>query len=114
LLGAHLRENLISVGVALDVEIHGQLHLPVVGVGGIHIGHVVHAAHLLFDGRRHGLLNGLCVGARIEGVHNNFRRNNIRKLRARQRKDRDCPNNDHEKRNHHRYDRAIDEESRHG
>ena len=53
---AHLHQQLVGVGVGLDVEIDRQLGLAVVGVDRVHVVHVVHARHLLLDGRGHGLL----------------------------------------------------------
>ena len=77
----HLRENLVGVRIGLDVEIHRQLHRAVVGVQGIHVFHVVHAGHLLLDGRGHRLFNGGGVRARIGGVHLDLRIGDVGKLR---------------------------------
>ena len=86
-------------------------HLTVAGgVQRIHVVHVVHAAHLLLDGRGHGLLEGLRIGADVGGLDLNFRRRDVGKLRDRQTQDGDRADDHHEDRDHHRDDGTVDEE----
>ena len=66
---ARLRQNQIRVGVSFDIEIGEQRRLRVAGgVYGVHVVHVVHAVDLLLDGRGHGLLQGLGIGADVGGL----------------------------------------------
>ncbi len=77
--------DLIDVGVGADVERHRQLHRPVVAVGRLHVEHVVDAVDLLFERRRHGLFDGLRVGAVIGRRHDDLWRHDVRELRHRER-----------------------------
>ena len=79
---AALRQDQIRVGVRIHVEIDDHSHLAVGGgVQRIHVVHVVDAAHLLFDGRGHRLLDGLSVRADIDRRDLNLRRRDSRELR---------------------------------
>ena len=108
-----LREDLVGVRIGADVEDDMQLHHAVVGVDGVHVAHVVDAAHLLLDRRRHGLLDRERVGADIVGLHHDLGRHDVRILRHRKLKDRHGAHDHHEQGDHHRHDRAVDEELRH-
>ena len=82
---AALRENQVRIGVRGNVEIDDQPHLPVGGgVEGIHVVHVVDAAHLLLDGSGHRLLDGLGVRANVGCGDLNFGRRNRGELGHRQ------------------------------
>ena len=54
---AVLHVDLIDVDVGVDVESDCQLLGAVIGIGRLHIEHVVHAVHLLFERRGDRLLN---------------------------------------------------------
>jgi hypothetical protein len=76
--------DLIDVGLRVDIERHGERHRAVVGIGRLHVQHVVGPVHLLFERCRHGLLDRERVGARILRRHQDLRRHDLRKLRDRQ------------------------------
>ena len=101
---------MINVGVGGEIEVDEDAHRAVVRVDGVHVVHVVHTAHLLLDGGGHGLLDGLSIGAYVVGLDEDLRRNDLGELRHRQAHQRDEANNDHDGGDHHRDDRAIDEE----
>ena len=52
-------------GVGVDVERDGQRHRAVVGVGRLHVEHVVDAVHLLLERRGDRLLDRERVGAGV-------------------------------------------------
>ena len=54
---------------------------PLPAVQRVHVVHVVDAAHLLLDGRGHGLLDGLRIGADVGRANLHFRRRDRRELR---------------------------------
>ena len=110
----HLGKDLVRVGVRLDVEVHGELHRAVVRVEGIHVVHVVHARHLLLDGRGHGLLHGERVGPGVGGLHLHFRRDDVGELGRGQARHGHKADDDHEDGDHHGHDGAVDEELGHG
>ncbi len=113
-LFARLREQQVRVGISFEIEIDKQRRLLVGGgVQGVHVGHVVHAVHLLLDGRGDRILECLGIGAWVIGLQPDFGRCDVRKLRYRQGRDRDCADDDHKDRNDHRHDRPIDEEFGH-
>src|SRR5207248_5967057 len=97
----------------LDVEIHDHGHLSVRGVERVHVIKVVHAAHLLLDRRRHGLLDGLRVRADIVGLNLDFGWSDVGKLRYGNIGNRHCADDDHQDRDHHRDDGAANEEVGH-
>ena len=57
--------DLVDVRIGVDVERDRQLHRAVVGVGRLHVEHVVDAVHLLLERRRHRLLDRQRVGAGV-------------------------------------------------
>ena len=62
-----LRQHLVYVRVGFDIEIDEHAHRPVVGIDGKHVVHVVHSAHLRFDGSCDRLLNRFRIGADVIG-----------------------------------------------
>ena len=108
---AVLHVDLIGVGVCRNVEGHGQLHSAVVGVGRLHVEHVIDAVHLLFDRRGDRLLDGdgvrACVGRRGDDLRRHYRR----ELRQRQAAHGDEAEDDGDEGDHHTYNRTIDEKS---
>ncbi len=107
---AHLREDLIGIRIGLHVEVHDHGHLPVRGVQRVHVVQIVHAAHLLFDGRCNGLLDGLRIRANVVGLNLHFRRSDARELRHGKGRDGDRADDDHQNGDHHRNDRPVDKE----
>ena len=85
LVNAQLRQHLVDIGIGLDIEVDEELNDAVVGADGVHVDHVVDAVHLLLDRRRNRLRDGLGISARVGGGDKNFRRNDVRILRSRQR-----------------------------
>ena len=79
---------------------------PLFGVDRVHVIHVVDAADLCFERRRHRLLQRLRVRAGIRRRDLNFRRHDARELRHRQRQHRHAPHNHHQNGDHHRDDRS--------
>jgi hypothetical protein len=108
-----LGQHVVDVGVGREIEVDEHAHRAVVGVDRIHVVHVVHAAHLLFDGRGHGLLNRLRVGAHVIRLNVNLGWNDLGELRHRQPQQRHQAHDDHDDRNHHGDNRTVDEEFRH-
>ena len=106
----YLRQHLGDVGVDLDVEVHVQLQLAVVGVERVHVVHVVHPAHLLLDGGGHRLLDGLGVGADVGGVDVDLGRHDVRVLGGRQPEHSHDADDDGDDGDHDRHDRPVDEE----
>ena len=101
---------MIDVGVSFEIEVHKHAHQSIIGVDRVHVVHVVNAAHLLFDGRGHRLLDGLRVRSDIVCLNEDFGRNDFGKLRNRQPQHGDQPYDDHDDGNHHGDDRAVNEE----
>ena len=111
---AGLSENQIGVGIGLYIEVHNQGRVRVGGgVEGIHVVHVVDAAHLLFDGSGNGLLEGLRVRTDVGGQHLNLRRSDVGELSDRQAEDRNRADHYHDDRNHHGDDGSVDEKLGH-
>ena len=81
---AVLDVDLIDVRVGVDVERDRQRHRAVVGVGRLHVEHVVDAVHLLLDRRRDRLLDGQRVRAGILRGDGDLRRHDRGELRDRQ------------------------------
>ena len=81
---AVLHVDLVDVDVGVHVERDRQLLGAVVGVGGLHVEHVVHAVHLLFERRGHRLLDRDGVRARVGRDDDDLRRDDLGKLRQRQ------------------------------
>ncbi len=111
---AKFGEHLVDIGVRLDIEIDGDGGLAVVGVGRVHVVHVVDAAELLFDRSGDGLFESLRVRAGINGLNLNFRRNDVRELRGRQAKHGDDADNHHQDGDDHGHDGPVYEEFSHG
>ena len=72
-----LHVHLIDVRVGVDVERDRELHRAVVGVGRLHVEHVVDAVHLLLERRRDRLLDGDRVGAGVGGGDEDLRRHDV-------------------------------------
>ena len=112
---AALRQNQIDIGIGGHIEVDNQPHLPVrSSVQRIHVVHVVHPAHLLFDRSGDGLFHGLRVGPHIDGGNLNLRRRDGGKLGDRQPHDNYRAGDDGKDRDHHRHNRTVDKEFRHG
>ena len=112
---AHLGQHLVGARIGGDVEVDAQVHLAAAaGAGRVHVDHVVHAAHLLLDGRGHGLLDGQRVGARVGGLHEDLGRRDVRVERDGQPGHGHQPQQDHQDGDHDGHDGAIDEEPGHG
>ena len=110
-----LRQDQIRVGIRIHVEIDDHSHLAVGGgIERIHVVHVVDAAHLLFDGRGHGLFDGLGVGADIDGRDLNLRRRDGGELGDGQAGDDHRAHDYRQDGDDHRNNRPIDEKFRHG
>ena len=107
---AELREDLIDVGVGLDVEVDVERGLAVVGVDGLHVDHVVDAVHLLFERRGDGLLECFGVGAGVGGLDLDLGRNDVGVLRDGQAQHRHEADDDGEDRDDDGDDRPPDEE----
>src|SRR4029077_7332015 len=110
---AHVRQDLIDVGVAGDVEVDAQRARAVARVRRVHVDHPRHTAHLLLDGRRDRLLAGERIGAGIRRGQLDLGGRDVRVERDRQRHHRHDPHQRHEDRDDHRDDRAVDEEAGH-
>ena len=65
---AHLREDLVSVCVCPDVEVHPQPHQPAARVDRGHVDHVVDTLKLLLDRRCDRFLESQRIGTDIGGV----------------------------------------------
>ena len=111
---AVLDVHLIDVRIGLDVERDGQLHRAVVGVRRLHVEHVVDAVHLLLERRRDRLLDRQRVGPDVGRRHDDLRRDDVGKLRDRQRSHRDQAGEDGDDGDDDGDDRTADEEARHG
>src|SRR5271154_184819 len=112
---ARLREQQIRIGIRLEIEINEQCCLLVRGgVQRVHVTHVVHAADLLLDGHRNGLLKRLRICTRIVGLQPDLRRSDLRELRYRQSLNADRADYNGKNRNHDRDDRSSNEKVRHG
>ena len=109
-LGVHLVEAHVRRHIEGDRLAHG----PIVGVGGLHVEHAVHAVELLLQGRGHGLLDGHRVGARVGGRDLDLGRDDLRELRHRQPAHGHQARDERDDRNHHGHDGAVDEELHHG
>src|SRR5713101_16172 len=103
--------DLVDVRVGVDVEGHRQLHGAVVGVGGLHVEHVVHAVHRLLERRGDRLLDGQRVRAGEGGGDDDLGRDDRRVLRDRQAAHRQKAPHDGDDRDDHRHDGAVDEET---
>ena len=77
---AVLDVHFICIDIGIDVKGHRQLHGVVIAVGGLHVKHVIHAVHLLFDGSGDRLLHGQGVGAGIVCRDDDLRWNDVREL----------------------------------
>src|SRR5260370_19926727 len=109
-----LGQNKIGVRVGFPVEVNDHRGLLIGGgVERIHIVHVIHATHLLFDGGGYGLFECLRVCANIGRLYLHFRRGDVWELGDRQTGDRNRADDDGKNGDHHRHDRSIDEEVRH-
>ncbi len=111
---AQLGQHVVNVRVGLQIEVDEHSHQAVVGVDRIHVVHVIHPAHLLFDGSGNRLLNRLRVGAYIVGLDKDLGRNNLGELGNRQAQHRDQADDDHDDGDHHGHDGSVDEEFGHG
>ncbi len=110
---AVLGVDLIDVDVALHVEGHRQRHRPVVGVRGLQVEGLVHAVHLLLEGRRHRLLDGDGVGAGVGRLDLDRRRDDGGELGDGKARHRHEAENDRDDGDHDGDDGPIDEESGH-
>ena len=106
-------EDVVDVDVGADVERHDLVHRAVVGVGRLDVEHPIDAVHLLLDRRRHRLLDGERVGARVRRRQVDLRRQDLRKLRDGQAEQRHDADEDGDDRDDHRDDGAADEECGH-
>ena len=106
----HLGEYLVGIGVGPQFEVVVQRHHAVVGVDGIHVVQVVDAGHLLLDGGGHRLLHGKGVGAGVGGVHLDGRRDDVGELGDGKPRHGHQSQDNHEDRDHHGHNGAIDEE----
>jgi hypothetical protein len=101
-----------DVDVGTDVECHLDLQDAVRPRRRAHVDHAGHAVDRVLDRRRDRLLDGLRRCARIDGLHGDDRRRDLRVLRDRQRAHRGQAGEHEEQRYHRREDRAVDEEAR--
>ncbi len=110
-----LRENVIIVGIGFCVEVHDQAADRVaVCTQRIHVVHVVHAAHLLLDGRGNCLLQGLRVRPDIRSQDLNLGRSDAGKQRDRQAQDGERANQHQNDGDHHGNDGTVDKKLWHG
>ncbi len=114
LRNAVLRVDLVEVDVGLDVERDLEVHRAVVGVGGLHVDHVVDAVHLLLERRRHGLLDRDRVRARVGRGDLDLGRHDVGVLGDREPRHRDVPRHRREDRDDDRDDRPANEKRAHG
>ena len=77
---AQLSEHVVDIRVGLDIEVHVHAHQAIVGVDRIHVVHVIHAAHLLLNGRGNRLFDGLRVGSDVIRLNKDFGRDDFGKL----------------------------------
>ena len=111
----HVRQDLVHARIGRDVERDPQLgHVVAALVERVHVEHLVDAGHLLFDRRGDRLLERDRVGARIARGQEDLGRGDVRIQRDRQLHEGDDADDHHEDGDHHRDDRAVDEEPRHG
>jgi hypothetical protein len=114
LIAPHLGKDLVLVYIRADFEVHRQFQRAVVAVDRLHVIHVVHAAHLLLDGRGDGLLDGQRIGAGVSCFHQDLGRHDVGKLRDRQTEVGDDADDRHHNRNDDRDDGTINEKFGHG
>ena len=110
---AVLDVDLVDAWIRIDVERHGQRHRAVVGVGRLHVDHVVDAVHLLFERRRYRLFDGHRVRAGILRGDGDLRRDNRRELGDGEIVERDQPAQHGHDRDDDRDNRPADEEAGH-
>ena len=107
-------QHLVVARVGVEVEVHAQLHLAAAGLAGrVHVEHVVHAAHLLLDGRGDRLLERQRVGAGVGRREQDLGRGDVRILRDGQLDHGDDADDHHEDGDDHRHDGPVDEELGH-
>jgi hypothetical protein len=103
----------IDIGIGRNVKIHDEPHRPVICIGGIHVVHVVHPAHLLFDGRCYRLFDRQRISADVGSIYLDLRRNDIGILGHGKAEKRDDPSNHHDNGDHHCNDGSINEKPCH-
>ena len=106
-----LHQLLRLVGIGAEPERDVERHQPVGGGLAAHIEHALDAVDLLLDRRRYRLGDDLGVGARILRAHHHGRRRHFRVFRDRQRRQRQQPRHEDQRRQHAREDRPVDEKS---
>ena len=109
-----LGEDRVHVRVGADLERDIDGHGAVVGIGRLHVDHVVDAVDLLFQGRGDRLFNTDSVGPGVVGTHLDDRRRDVGILLGRQSPEEHHANNHHENRDDHGNDGSSDEEISHG
>ena len=108
---AVLHVHLVGVDVGIHVERDRQLLRAVVRVGGLHVEHVVHPVHLLFERRGDRLLDRDRVSPRVVVVDVMIWGGTMSgELRQRQPPHRNEAGEDGDDGDNHRHDRTPDEE----
>ena len=108
---AVLHQHLGHVRVGALLERDRQAVGAVVGAARRHVQHVLDAADLLLDRRRHGVAHGLGVGAGVDGRHLHRGRRHVGVLRHRQREHGHAARQHEDHGNDGGEDRTIDEEA---
>ena len=101
--------HLIGIDVGLNAERHSQLHRPIVGVGRLHIEHIVHAVHLLLDRSGDRLLDGDGVRSGVGRGSDDLGWHDLGELGQRQTAHGDETDDDSENGDDHRDDWPINE-----
>ena len=103
----HLHLRLIDVGAELEGNRQG--HDPIRGRLGKHVERLFDAVNDLLERRGHRFGDGLWIGARIAGAHDNRRRHHFRIFADRQTPHRNQAEQENDAGKHAREDRAADE-----